>query len=220
MVRLKGFISYSHVDRVRATEVKRVLGALGVDAFMAHEDIYISQQWRDRILGELREMEVFVPLLSPQFKNSEWTGQEVGFAMSRPDVLVIPASLDGTIPGGFLNALQARRLPDPADEGFFRDSIAGRFPRTVIGALIDALEGAASWRGAEALFRPLLPYLSQLTPAEATRIATISKGNSQIWDAGLCRSVYLPDFLVKNRHQIPQAVLEPLEYQIETGIES
>ena len=219
MTQLKGFISYSHHDRLRAAEVKSALGKLGVDAFMAHDDIHVSQQWRDRILDELRAMEVFVPLLSPQFKSSEWTAQEVVFALSRPEVLIIPASLDGTIPGGFLNALQARLLPEPADAAFFRDSIAGRFPRAVVGALIDALEGAGGWRAAEALFRPLLPYLSQLTPAEATRIAQTSAENSQIWDAGLCRSVYLPDFLSKNRHQIPQVLLDALDYQIETGVE-
>lgn len=219
MIRLKGFISYSHHDRIRAAEVKNALARLGVDAFMAHDDIHVSQQWRDRILDELRAMEVFVPLLSSHFKSSEWTAQEVGFALSRPEVLIIPASLDGTIPGGFLGALQARLLPDPADPAFFRDSIAGRFPRTVVGVLIDALEEAGSWRGAEALFRPLLPYLSQLTPAEATRIAKASAENSEIWDAGLCRSVYLPDFLAKNRHQIPQALQDALDYQIETGYE-
>src|SRR5690606_37033256 len=128
---------------------------------------------------ELRDMEVFVPLLSESFKSSEWTAQEIGFALSRPEVLIIPASLDGTVPGGFLNAFQARALPAPADKGFFREAIAARFPRAVIAALIDDLEGAASYRGAEALFRPLLPYLEMLTPAEATRIAVVSTENGQ-----------------------------------------
>jgi len=217
MTRVRGFISYSHKDRLRAGEVKTALAALGVDAFMAHDDIHVSQQWRDRILEELRDMEVFVPLLSIDFKTSEWTTQEVGFALSRPEVLIIPATLDGTIPGGFLNALQARMLPQPAETGFFRDAIGVRFPRAVIGALIDALDGAGSYRGAEARFRPLLPYLDKLTAAEATRIAIASTENDQIWDAGLCRTEYIPTFLAKNRHQLAPEVLEPLAYQVEHG---
>lgn len=187
---------------------------------MAHEDIHVSQQWRDRILEELRDMQIFVPLLSANFQSSEWTAQETGFAISRrPDVLIIPASLDGTVPGGFLGAHQGRQLNEPVSAGFFSNAIAAQFPREVFGALVDALDSAGSWRGAEALFQPLLPYLAQLTPAEATRIAEISAGNSQIWDAGLCRSVYIPDFLGKNRHQIPAEVLTKLEFQIEHGIQ-
>lgn len=197
--------------------MKKALASLGVDAFMAHDDIQVSQHWRDRILEELRRMQVFVPLLSVNFKTSDWTAQEVGFAMSRPEVLIVPASLDGTVPSGFLGAYQARKLDEEVNPSFFRDAVAARFPRAVIGALIDALDGAGGYRHAEALFRPLLPHLSELTAAEATRIAEIAAGNAQIWDAGSCRSEYLPDFIAKNRHQIAAEALTRLEYQVEHG---
>lgn len=217
MTTVSGFISYSHKDRHVAAEVKRALADLGVSAFMAHDDINVSQQWRDRILEELRSMEIFIPLLSQNFHASDWTAQEVGFALARPEVLVIPVTLDGAVPLGFLNAIQAKQLPDPVTSSLFRDPIAVRFPRAVIGALIDELENAGSYRGAEARFRPLLPYLTVLTPAEATRIAQVSTENGQIWDAGLCRSTYLPEFIEKNRHQVPSDILVPLEFQIEHG---
>ena len=77
---IPGFISYASADRKLAAQVKAALLECGVDGFMAHEDIHVSQEWRDRILEELRRMEVFVPLLSRHFKSSDWTSQESGAA--------------------------------------------------------------------------------------------------------------------------------------------
>lgn len=212
---LKGFLSYSVEDRHIAAEVKHVLASLGVDAFMAHDDIHVSQQWRDRILSELMSMQVFILLLSDAFKKSEWTSQEVGVAVARPEVLIIPASLDGTVPYGFIADLQGRRLPSPPSEDFFRDVLASRFPREVIARLIDILARSGGWRIAERNFRALVPFLDVLTPDEAERIAVTSTRNSQIWDSGGCRTHHLPAFIEKNRHQLSATVLQLLEYQIE-----
>jgi hypothetical protein len=215
--RLKGFISYSTADTGIAAEMKVVLQELGVDAFMAHDDIHVSQTWRDRILHELATTQVFVPLLSEAFKSSEWASQEIGVAVSRQDVLIIPVSLDGTIPYGFISALQGKRLPSKPDVDFFVPALVRSFPRTVLPILIERLAGARSFRGAEALFRPLLEHLDQLDRAEAIRLAEAATENGEIWDAGLCRTQYLPEFLRKNRHQLPPHVLTPLEYQIDNG---
>lgn len=184
---------------------------------MAHEDIHVSQQWRDRILDELARTQIFIPLLSAAFKHSDWASQEVGLAMSRSDVLIIPVSLDGTVPYGFIGALQGRRLRQPITGDFFREAIGNRFPREVIARLIDTLAGSGGWRTAESNFRSLLPFLGQLTTEEAEKIAVASTQNSQIWDAGGCRSAYIPAFLETNRHQLAAELLRPLEYQIEHG---
>src|SRR5437588_631104 len=90
----RAFISYSHEDRQVAAEVKRVLAEVGVDAFRAHEDLGVSDDWRGRILAERRGCAMFVPLLSMNFMGSRWAPQEVGFIISRPDVLIVPLSID------------------------------------------------------------------------------------------------------------------------------
>lgn len=212
---IPAFLSYSTRDRQIAAEVKGVLAELGVDAFMAHDDIQVSQEWRDRILSELRVAKIFVPLLSVAFRQSDWTSQEVGVAVARRSVLIIPASLDDTVPYGFIGAFKSRRLPRPATVDFFSDAVARKFPRVVIGRLIDRLANSGGWRIAEANFRPLLPLLDKLTPEEARRIAVAATQNSEIWDAGDCHSEYLPAFIEKNRHQLDPAVLRPLEYQVQ-----
>jgi hypothetical protein len=192
---IPGFISYSNADRRVAAAVKDALRECGVDAFMAHEDISVSEGWRERILEELRRMEVFVPLLSAQFKTSEWTAQESGAAAVRDDVLIIPVSIDGTIPYGFLNRYQSRMLPDPLRPEFFRIPIGKVKPHAVIEGLIERLEFAANYRDAERLMQPLVSFFPQLSAEEANRIIDISMGNNQIWDAGACRVDYLPELL-------------------------
>ena len=66
------FVSYSHVDREFGRQAKTVLGEVGIDAFLAHEDLDTSEQWQERILSELRRCDLFVPLLSKNFLESEW----------------------------------------------------------------------------------------------------------------------------------------------------
>ena len=41
------FVSYSHVDRKFGHQAKDVLGEVGIDAFLAHEDMETSEQWRE-----------------------------------------------------------------------------------------------------------------------------------------------------------------------------
>jgi len=214
MPKIPGFISYSSADRGIAADVKNALLACGVDAFMAHEDIHVSQQWRDRIVDELRRMEVFVPLLSANFRTSEWTAQEAGAAIVRRDVLIIPASLDGTIPYGFLNHFQGRRLHRPVDPAFFRVPLLAHKPGAIIDALIDDLEGAGSFRGAESRMQPIVPLFNQLSPAQAERIVDIAISNNQIWDASKCRATYLPDLLRSAAGKVPAAKVQELQDRI------
>ena len=83
--------------------------------------------------------------------------------------------------------------------------------------MIDALASSGSYRGAEANFRPLVPYLDKLTKEEAERIAVASTNNGEIWHSGGCRTLYLPEVIGKNRHHIDTKVLQPLEFQIKHG---
>lgn len=217
METLRGFISYSNEDRRRAAEVKTALAMLGVNSFMAHDDIDISEEWRERILEELGRMQVFVPLLSAAFKSSAWASQEVGFAISRPDVLIIPALLDHTIPYGFMAKWQGVLLPQPATSKFFLPAVASRFPRIALPHAIEQLEDARTFRHAESLMEPLVPFFDQLTAGEAARLAEIATDNGQIWDATLCRNEYLPNFLAKSAGKLGATAVARLRDRISQG---
>ena len=100
---MKAFISYSTTDKQIAGQVKTILNEYRVDAFLAHEDINVSQEWKDRIIQELNQSSIFVPLLSAAFKQSDWAPQEIGLAFARSEeVLFIPLFVDGTVPFGFI----------------------------------------------------------------------------------------------------------------------
>ena len=50
----KAFISYAHTDRKYGGQAKAVLAEVGIAAFLAHEDLAVSEEWRERIIEELR----------------------------------------------------------------------------------------------------------------------------------------------------------------------
>lgn len=215
MQALAGFISYSTSDKRVAAEVRSALSDLAVDCFLAHDDLRVSEEWKRRILDELRRCKVFVALLSKHFKASEWAPQETGFAVARRGMLIIPISLDGTLPFGFISELQGQRLPSPVSSDFFVPALARRFPRHTIPRPIASLSRATSYRGTEALMRALLPLFHDLADAEIDHFIEACLSNSEIWDASLCRGQYIPDFIRTQESRIAPERLKALRDQIE-----
>ena len=213
--RLHGFISYSTADRVQAGAVRDYLSTIGVDCFLAHDDLGVSEEWKQRILEELQRMDVFIALLSTSFKGSDWAPQELGFAVARPEVPVIPLSLDGTMPFGFISHLQGKRISEPLTDSLFIGPLQRRYPRQLTPALIERLSGARTFRGAEALMEPLRPMFKDFTAGEIDQFAEACIRNSQIWDAGLCAAQYIPEFIQLHRHRMRAARLRVLQHQIE-----
>lgn len=212
----RAFISYSHKDRKHGAQAKSVLAEVGIEAFLAHDDLHVSDEWRGRIIEELEGCDLFVPLLSADFIESRWAPQEVGFIVSRPAVAIAPISLDGTIPFGFISHLQSRRI---TEEGITREilvePLARRLPREILPSLIRIASRAGSFRSAESLMAPLVPHFPIFTADEAQALAEASVRNSQIWSASLCKSKYLPELLHHQANNIAPKTLRALKYQIE-----
>jgi TIR domain-containing protein len=212
---LRAFISYSTKDKLIGADVKRILGDFGVDSFLAHDDLRVSEEWEERILHELSRCDIFVPLLSKAFRSSDWASQETGIAVTRKTLLVIPLSVDGTMPFGFISHLQGKKIPVagiPVE--LFRDPLLKRFPRRVIPRLIERVEHAWSFRDAEAAVEPLVEIRPLFTRGEANQFATAAVNNRQVWSASLCRSKYLPAFLKLHRNNIKRRTRQALEYQV------
>jgi len=104
--KLKIFVSYSIKDKRIAGAIKDSFNEYNIDTFLAHEDIEIGKEWRDIILANLNQFDVFIALLSKNFIESEWTNQEAGFAVCR-NKLIISISIDDKMPYGFLEMFQA-----------------------------------------------------------------------------------------------------------------
>ena len=210
------FVSYSYVDRGFGRQAKTVLGEVGIDAFLAHEDLETSEQWQHRILSELRRCDLFVPLLSRNFLESKWAPQEAGFIASRPEVVIAPLSIDGTTPFGFLSHVQSSRIVrDGITRELLVEPLARRFPRKILPGLIRIAGEAGSFRHAEQTMRPLVPYFSLFTAEEAQALAEASVRNGQIWSALLCRGTYLPEFIRVQGSNLKPETLRALQYQVQ-----
>ena len=46
------FMSYQTADKLIAARIAALLARLGYPAFMAHEDIEVSTEWREHILSQ------------------------------------------------------------------------------------------------------------------------------------------------------------------------
>ena len=104
--------------------MKTHLAHWGVSAFVAHEDIQPTRQWRDEVEAGLDTMDVMVAVVEPGFKESDWCVQEVGFALGKKiEIIPLRAGLD---PFGFFGKFQGIQ-------------IKGKDPRQVSDELVQTL---------------------------------------------------------------------------------
>jgi len=107
---MKIFLSYSIQDKVQAGQIKNKLEKYGMDVFLAHEDIQPSAEWVDTILTQLKDCDLFIPILTDNFDNSDWTDQETGIAFAhKKSILPIKMKND---PHGFISRYQALSIDE------------------------------------------------------------------------------------------------------------
>ena len=212
---LKAFISYSTMDKLIGAEVKDILARFGIEGFLAHDDIRVSEEWKQRIVDELNKADIFIPLLSNNFKNSDWAPQELGIAYIR-DILIIPLTLNGTIPFGFIDHIQGKSYPKNENIilNYLIKPIIDKFPEYMIPTVIEELEEAYNFRYAESVMELLVPYFGQFRQEDIDKFVDFSIKNRQVWDAGKCRDEYLPNFITMHKDKIKTDKLKALSYQI------
>lgn len=214
---LKVFISYSMKDKRVGAKIKEMLENFGIECFMAHDDIGVSEEWKKRILNELGQADIFIPILSSNFRNSDWCSQEAGIACFR-DILFIPLSLDKEIkPYGFMSHRQGQKINEHRNIplNYLIDPIMANFPEifreiNIIEGLINELEKVRSFNKANKAMDNLKPYFNKLSADQANRIVDISIANDQIWQAFVCQDEYLPNFIKINKDKIEEKKLKEL----------
>ena len=80
---LKVFLTHLAAHRKCAADLQEALWGYGISAFVAHNDIVPTQEWQAEIETALPTCDALVALLHPEFHESNWTDQEIGFAMGR-----------------------------------------------------------------------------------------------------------------------------------------
>ena len=121
---LRLFVSHTSLHKLPVGSMKLGLAARGVDAFVAHQDIEPTRRWQDVIETALNTCDALLAWLTPDFPESRWTDQEVGFAVAQSK-LVVPIR-HGLDPYGFIAKYQGI-------QGI------GKQPATLVDEVVDAL---------------------------------------------------------------------------------
>lgn len=205
----RAFVSYSTHDKFVAAEIAKAVRVLGLKPFLAHDDISVSEAWRDRILSELRTCDLFIPLISRDFKQSEWCQMECGYIIARPDVTVLILSIDGTWPFGFLSAIQGsfldiehdlkhQRLISRVRSGLYAAHFDFAFT-----ALIESVERAATTRSLRGYLQEIAVISSRLGAAHAKQIVCTLEKRVKI-----CRSEPRMRKILESLHEQLQLLLD------------
>jgi hypothetical protein len=190
------FISYQTEDRAVAGQMREALAPAGVTAFLAHEDIEVSVEWRGRLLRELHRADVFIAVLSAAYLRSPWCVQESGIAAFKPDLLVVPLSLDGTVPPAFLGDFQSARLdPRTLSSATLAPAFTSRDVGKGLFNLIALIESSRNYRGAEANFAMVMPHVDKMQAEHVVALLGVALGNDQVSNASKCASEYIPAIL-------------------------
>lgn len=138
----KLFISHISRNKARMSALKSHLATWGISAFVAHEDIEASREWRIEVESGLESMQLLIAVVETGFKESDWCSQEVGWALGRKiDIIPLRAGLD---PYGFFGKYQGIQIKGKTPEEVsleivklllrkpqHRDNVLSSFPKAL-----------------------------------------------------------------------------------------
>lgn len=169
------FLSHKSEVKKEAAALKDGLRLFGISCFVAHEDIHPTKEWQDEIENALASMDGFVALMSEGFHDSNWTDQEVGYAVAR-GVPIIAVRL-GQDPYGFIGKFQALSSTWlAAVEDIVKILIKND---QILSAYIQALRKCPSWDSGNALAK-VLPGIEKLTASQIDALVAAYNETSEL----------------------------------------
>jgi hypothetical protein len=172
------FLRHKSEVSKKVTALKNRLKVYGVSAFVAHANIQATRQWQDEIENALYSMDALAAIMTEDFHESNWTDQEVGFALGR-HVPVIPLRL-GRNPYGFLARIQALSCN--------WDNAAKRIVKLLIthdgmfDAYLQAIRDCDSFDNAN-LLAEILPSIEELDDDEIAELVDAYNSNGQVYES-------------------------------------
>jgi hypothetical protein len=182
---LRVFVTHLATQRDFAAELQEALLPFGISCFVAHNDIEPTSEWQTQIETALATCDALVALLHEKFHASNWTDQEIGFAMGR-GVPAFTVRL-GETPYGFIGRFQAfngsgKDVQALARELFDCYRKHKQSQRKMAEVLVGLFEGSSSFADA----KRHMGYLEELTtwdPSFSTRIRAAERDNLQVSQA-------------------------------------
>jgi len=208
------FLSHAHEDRHIARKLADELKRYAFDAFVAHDDIKLGDEWESAILEKIKKCDLFIAILSKNFRQAQYTDHEVGIAYGLSKI-ILPLSVDDTMPYGFMTKFQAKKMSTEIDRKEVSKIFDEFMPKTtettrVEDHLIYSLINADSFGEANYYTR----ILSQNTEFSDAQINLIAKGfinNDQIREAYEA-APWCVEILKKNMNKIEKKYQEELKH--------
>lgn len=187
------FLSHVSLHKLQVSKLKDALFDRGISAFVAHEDIIPSLEWQEEISLALRSMHALSALITEDFHASNWTDQEIGWALGR-GIPVIPVKL-GAVPYGFVGKIQA--IPGSLDEtaslacSITKGLLLNKQTRIYMRrAIVEAFEKSSNYSKAKTL-KNIIVTVDDFTEDEKDRLRTACTNNNQISEAwGVAEAIF------------------------------
>ncbi|MDA1316910.1 MAG: toll/interleukin-1 receptor domain-containing protein [bacterium] len=190
MGNIKVFISHSSQDKQFAGTLKNYFRMIcGFEAFCAHDDIPVANDFHEEIFKSMSKTDVVIALISKYFPDSAYANQEIGIAIAS-DKKIIPIKLDDTNPPGFINRLQAYNcksdnadmLLELATTTFFILYESDKFIKKkerIIDSVLDAFLKSNSFKTSNQIIHMLLK-INTFSESQITSIVNAIQVNPQI----------------------------------------
>ncbi len=179
------FISHTSGNKESAHRLKLALAEYHVAAFVAHDDIEPTKEWQAEIERALRTMDAVAAIITPDFFESRWCDQEVGYAFGRGK-LVVPLCKD-SVPHGFLGKYQGF-----ATQGLGATYVAQHLAEILIGqaltvqrmteALVERMVSSWSWETSKRTL-VLLEKVPRLNELQVAKLIQASENNDEVRQA-------------------------------------
>lgn len=210
------FLSHSAAHKQFAGAVADELAVLGIHGFVAHDTMAYSKPWQVQIEQALRSMEAFVALVHPEFNDSAWCHQEVGWGLGRRVPLF--AVRLGADPVGFLGRKQwpscAGQPPKEVAKviGSWIASVPA-LGTSVVDGLLGALERAGNYFDAESA-ASRIAALETLTDDQVRQLGEIWWSNDQL-HGGILATKAMKPFYGKNGRGWPPPKAHPVSAAVQ-----
>jgi nucleoside 2-deoxyribosyltransferase len=173
--RFRVFLSHKSAVKKQVAALKEKLRLFGISCFVAHEDVNPTKEWQNEIENALASMDAFVALLTRDFHDSEWTDQEVGYALARA-VPLIAVRLERN-PYGFIGKFQALAAKwDEAPAGIARVLLK---QDRMVSAYIAAAKGCTSFDNGNILAEGL-SAIERLSEKQVDELVAAYNTNGQL----------------------------------------
>ncbi|MGI8420419.1 MAG: toll/interleukin-1 receptor domain-containing protein [Candidatus Levyibacteriota bacterium] len=195
MKRLKAFISYSSKQKTVGGRFKHCLeNYCGYEVFVAHSDMPAASIFPEVIIDAIKKSDFFIPLISAEFKSSDYSDQETGAAVII-EKKVIPIKLGHINPYGLINHIHALQYEKEPDDPFLTDNVKElvltiaqiglkleQYHPKAIESLLYAFCNSESYTSTNATIEIMVKY-DQFTEEQLQKIINAIKNNIEIQGA-------------------------------------